>query len=417
MAYTNSWDEATPNGASTPSRNIDDEIRKLKLDMRERLADLLGIPSFSADPLVSNRLVVTNGTQTTEIEPTVIGNVTGSDLAIETGSAAKWYFRHAGYLDPATDDTADIGSAPRRVKDLYLSGQLKNAGNVTINATSAAKVILATTNVSRWAVSSSGHYLPEIDNTYDLGSTVFRSRAAYSVVNESGTFRSPTGSDALLEARGAFSIKFKTNSTDRWSVASDGHLLPAADATYDLGSNSSRLKNIYAGSNLFALTVGSFGAGDFALRTNSTSRWVIQSGGHLVAQLDNTYDIGASAGNRPRDLFIGRHLEVDGQAYNKWFDAGNSGAAKTIDWNNGNIQLLTLTADATLTLSNPKQGAVYTLLLKQGTPGDMDVTWPASVFWGSNGAPTLSNTTGNIDIISMLYDGAHYLSVIGGYGY
>lgn len=46
--------------------------------------------------------------------------------------------------------------------------------------------------------------------------------------------------------------------------------------------------------------------------TNATERWNIQAAGHLVAGTDNTYDIGAAAATRPRDLHLGRNALIAG---------------------------------------------------------------------------------------------------------
>jgi hypothetical protein len=86
-----------------------------------------------------------------------------------------------------------------------------------------------------------------------------------------------------------------------------------------------------------------------------------------------------------------------------FFDAGNSGAAKTIDLANGNVQKLTLTANCTITLTAPASGAYRSLLLfvfQDGT-GARTITWPGSVLWGTAGAPTLSTAAGKMDKILL----------------
>ena len=51
--YTRDWDEDTPVGSTTQASSIDDLIRALKTDIRERLADLFGMSEaqFGADPM------------------------------------------------------------------------------------------------------------------------------------------------------------------------------------------------------------------------------------------------------------------------------------------------------------------------------------------------------------------------------
>lgn len=91
------------------------------------------------------------------------------------------------------------------------------------------------------------------------------------------------------------------------------------------------------------------------------------------------------------------------------FDNGNSGAAKTIDWNNGQKQKVTLTATCTFTFT-PLAAGVANLLLKlvQDGTGSRDVVWPASVKWRNGVAPNLSNAAGAVDIVSLYFDGTNY---------
>jgi hypothetical protein len=48
MAYTNEWSDASPTG-DTPAKQIDDEFRKLRVDIRERMNTL--VTDFTADPI------------------------------------------------------------------------------------------------------------------------------------------------------------------------------------------------------------------------------------------------------------------------------------------------------------------------------------------------------------------------------
>lgn len=86
-----------------------------------------------------------------------------------------------------------------------------------------------------------------------------------------------------------------------------------------------------------------------------------------------------------------------------YFDAGNSGASKTLDLANGNVQKLTLTANCTITLTAPSTGAYRSLLIyvfQDGT-GSRTITWPGSVAWGTAGAPTLTTTASKMDKILL----------------
>lgn len=93
-----------------------------------------------------------------------------------------------------------------------------------------------------------------------------------------------------------------------------------------------------------------------------------------------------------------------GQIFSPLVDNGNSGTAKTIDWNAGNHQKLTLTGNCTLTLNNPKDGARYLLNIFQDGTGGRTITWPADVVWPAGVAPTLTATAGKMDLIVLVFD-------------
>jgi len=98
------------------------------------------------------------------------------------------------------------------------------------------------------------------------------------------------------------------------------------------------------------------------------------------------------------------NLKVTGQAASLTNAVGSTGGSVTLDWDNSNIQTLTLTSNiTTLTKSNPIDGAVYTLFLTQGGTGGKTVSWGADVDWPSGTAPTLSTAAGATDAVSLIY--------------
>ncbi|NTW33082.1 MAG: hypothetical protein HGB12_10725 [Bacteroidetes bacterium] len=81
----------------------------------------------------------------------------------------------------------------------------------------------------------------------------------------------------------------------------------------------------------------------------------------------------------------------------------------TVDWNNSNVQEITLSTDRSLTFTNGKNGGLYTLIIKQNATGGLTFTWPSNVKWAGGVAPTLTFTPNAIDIIKFIYDGTNYL--------
>jgi hypothetical protein len=96
-------------------------------------------------------------------------------------------------------------------------------------------------------------------------------------------------------------------------------------------------------------------------------------------------------------------LKIAGQYGSTTVAAGSSGTSKTLDWDDGNTQLLTLTGNCTLTLSNPKDGFRYLIALLQDGTGTRTVTWPSAVKWQAGVAPTLSTVAGKVDIVTLVW--------------
>jgi hypothetical protein len=106
----------------------------------------------------------------------------------------------------------------------------------------------------------------------------------------------------------------------------------------------------------------------------------------------------------------GSALKIAGHAYIVQYDAGDSGAAKEIDWQDGNEQILRLTDDVELTFVNPKAGARYVLRFKQDASGGRTVAWPASVVWSGGIAGVIDTAIDALSLIAFYYDGTVYIA-------
>ena len=76
-------------------------------------------------------------------------------------------------------------------------------------------------------------------------------------------------------------------------------------SVFDVGTRG--LGTGAAGSPLRICTVGN---NLIYLNTNSVNRWQVTGTGHFVAEADNTYDIGASGANRPRDIYTAGKIDI-----------------------------------------------------------------------------------------------------------
>lgn len=52
------------------------------------------------------------------------------------------------------------------------------------------------------------------------------------------------------------------------------------------------------------------GGAALSFRMNGVSQWFLSAAGHLLADADNTEDIGASGATRPRTIYVGTSVEV-----------------------------------------------------------------------------------------------------------
>ncbi len=114
---------------------------------------------------------------------------------------------------------------------------------------------------------------------------------------------------------------------------------------------------------------------------------------------------GVTTGTYYAATFQGGNVNINGGQFGSdIYVIGSSGSSQTIDWNNGNTQHITLTANCTLTFSNGISGRKYTLIVKQDGSGSRTITWPASVRWSGGTAPTLTTTANRTDYFGFIYN-------------
>ena len=99
-----------------------------------------------------------------------------------------------------------------------------------------------------------------------------------------------------------------------WSSAGSNH------ERLEIGANAGTM-----GANTFGVMVNKAGTGTsrpfymgtnaaspFGLVTNGTVRWQVDGNGNFIANADNTYDIGASGANRPRNVYVANNITTGG---------------------------------------------------------------------------------------------------------
>jgi len=387
-----------------------------------------------------------SGSSTVTGNLTVTGNVTGAsgifdilkldktnqDVVLSRGGAGVLTLKNGA--NPQTLQVFGNASQGISLSHDGTNGHLATAGQLLFNVGGG----------DRWAISSSTLY-PLTDNVYDIGGpggAIRRLYVATSILNANGTAAAPVYSfsgntNAGIFQRVAGFTMFSSGGVEcgyfgsnvlaldtRIGFCQSGQVAvsgPTAyiewesvDAlcmrrttnpqnfniynTYTNASNYERLFVGWTGNQAYVvpqslgtgvarhMNVGSNDAGaDFNLRSAGSTRWIVQSTGNFIANADNTYDIGASGANRPRNIYAAGNViatAVYGQP-SGGLTLGVNGSTGVWQIFAGVGTFLPLT-DNTYDIGggvnrvrNLFVGSSLISKVKAGTPVDADVTNPA----------------------------------------
>ena len=105
------------------------------------------------------------------------------------------------------------------------------------------------------------------------------------------------------------------------------------------------------------------------------------------------------------------------KGYTEETNVANTGAAYTIDLDDGSVHILTLTADCSFTFPTPTAGRSFMLLLKQDGTGGWEVNWAAEVIWPGDEDPVITSTPGKTDKFVFTADGTYWFGSASGNNY
>ena len=100
--------------------------------------------------------------------------------------------------------------------------------------------------------------------------------------------------------------------------------------------------------------------------------------------------------------------------YDEEYDNGTVSTATTIDWNNGNMQVVTISASLTLSFTDPASpiGAA-SLTLRVVQSGASNVTTLPTIKWPRGSSPTISSVNGTEDVMALRWNGTSYYGSFG----
>lgn len=141
---------------------------------------------------------------------------------------------------------------------------------------------------------------------------------------------------------------------------------------------------------------------------SATTNAVLTHTGTGTTAWSNTITGSTIAGTTLSGAVVGGDQIMSAVTHKDYAETCAENAAVTgtvsIDMNNGNVHSITLTGAATLTFDNPVatgDSSSFTLIVKQDGTGSRVITWPGSVKWAANTAPTLTTTANRYDILAF----------------
>lgn len=205
-----------------------------------------------------------------------------NSLNFYTNNAICWYFSSGGDLLPSAAGVRDIGSTTLTLANIYqgdscyhyfgdsLDANIVHTGTVLAisnitgemqfknNTTSSIRFVLNSASI--WTFSNPGHFSPASANTYDLGTAANLIRHIYqgdscihyfgdaqdaNIQFDGTNFYIGSTTDMYVGPTSLSVLRFRTNNTVRFSVTSTGHFMPFVTNTYDIGSASLQVRDIY----------------------------------------------------------------------------------------------------------------------------------------------------------------------------
>jgi hypothetical protein len=243
----------------------------VELDAAGRCPDVFGVGSYRIILYERNPVTGLPGTQIQVFDPVSFGTLltywdeagsafvpgaSGYDLGSTTNLIGDLYQQDSAKHYFGSDQDASIyhdGS------NFYL---LSDTGQFILGTTDTNDIQIKTNDTVRWRFLSTGHFRPGTANTYTLGTasvplsniyigdgqrlyfgddqdvSIYHDGSNFYQYNVTGVF--------ILGTTTASGIQFRTDSTTRWAIYANGHLIPATNNSFDIGSSSYRVKTIYA---------------------------------------------------------------------------------------------------------------------------------------------------------------------------
>jgi hypothetical protein len=177
---------------------------------------------------------------------------------------------------PNADNTLNLGSPTARFANVYAANM--NVASYNSNTVSSVDAnLLLTTPQNTQTVTTNRHFTPTVNNTQTLGTSALKWSAVYGTTGFFGTI-----------------------SNNNNPIITNGGLEPNIDDSHRLGDDTKRFAHAYV-TNIFTNSITSLGTSDLTLTTPSTSQ-VILSARSIRPTADDTFLLG-STNNRWANIY------------------------------------------------------------------------------------------------------------------
>lgn len=353
--------------------------------------------------------------------------VNGSSVAaLAAAAAASAAAAATSETNAATSETNAASSA---------SSASTSASSASTSATAAStSASSASTSASAAATSASNAATSETNAASSASSaSTSASNAATSETNaaSSASAAATSASNAATSETNAaasydaFDDRYLGDKASDPTLDNDGNALLTGALYFNTVSNEMR---VYSGSAWLVAYVPSTGLSDHlsdptaahaasAISYNGSTNLVATDVEAALDELD-TEKLALAGGTMSGNIAMGNN-NVSGAktvGFNAEYDNGNSGTAATITMTNGQKQKITLTGNATLTVSfTSAPVGNYVLRLIQDGTGSRTVTWSglsATRWLGATSAPAINSTASSETIVSIYYDGTNAVQTL-----
>lgn len=197
-------------------------------------------------------------------------------LQSETNSATAFQIQNASGNSVFTADTSNgqvvLGKAST-VDGKVVFKSISNTGSISL--------VPADPSTSDYTLT-----LPAEDGTLcSTGSVCTGYQASGNYFQQGGN---SFGATAVLGTEDTNNLELETDGVTRWVIDTNGHLLPNANDTYDIGSDTARVRDIYAGPGTIHIGTSTSDEGTVSYNTTSNNLVLGATSGVLVQNAADT---------------------------------------------------------------------------------------------------------------------------------